>query len=226
MRRVLALLIALPLLSGCFGGDPTIALLLADGSDDQHTVDVEAFTERVESSCEECRVEVHDAGGDAAEQKSQARQALADDADVLVIWPVDPGADVVTDDEASTVSLVQLVPGSDRFVGMAEELPAGVAQQGSDLEAAREVITGKRKSMVYVPDLAISERAADVTVALMAEQPVADSELHEGVRSWLYEPTEVTLDNLTTVLVGGGVLTIDELCEGATARRCQALGLI
>ena len=72
-------LVVAPLLSGCAGDEPTVALLVADGSDrTSRAVDVEAFTDRVEATCDECRVTVYDAEGDAETQKSQARQAEAD----------------------------------------------------------------------------------------------------------------------------------------------------
>ena len=47
----------------------------------------------------------------------------------------------------------------------------------------------------------------------------------DGVESWLYQDQDVTIDTLTSVLVGQGVLTLDELCSGATHKRCARLGL-
>ncbi len=55
---------------------------------------------------------------------------------------------------------------------------------------------------------------------------MAGGEQVEGVQSWLYPAQKVTLDTLTTVLVGQGVLTLDELCEGTTAKRCEQIGLL
>lgn len=228
MRLLLSLVLAAPLLSGCLGdGSTTVALMLADGSSDMRTVDVEAFTERLEAVCDECTVELHDAGGDADEQESQAREVVAEEPEVVVLWPVDPEqAEGYDFGDAPVVSLVSLVPGSDRFVGMTEPLDPDVAGQGSELDAAREVVAGDRRSMVHVPALDISEQAADVAAGLVEGRPVPDGEEHEGVQSWLYETTEVTLANLTTVLVGEGVFTLEELCEGDTARRCTRLGLV
>jgi ABC-type xylose transport system substrate-binding protein len=227
IRHLIVPLLAAPLLSGCVGEDPTtVALLLADEPGGSATVDVEAFTERVEATCAECAVEVYDAGDDAEEQRSQARQALADEADVLVVWPVEPEeAEGISRGDTPMVSLVELVPGSDRFVGLADDATPSASGQGSDIQAAREVVLGERERMTHVPAQAMSEQAADVAVALLAGNPVADGVEHEGVTSWLYDTTDVRLGNLTTVLVGEGVLTMDDLCEGSTARRCEKLGL-
>ena len=47
----------------------------------------------------------------------------------------------------------------------------------------------------------------------------------DGVDSWLYKQQDVTIDVLTSVLVGQGVITLDELCSGSTEKRCARLGL-
>ena len=115
-----AALVVAPLLSGCVGDEPTVAVLMADGSDSSsRVVDVDRLTDRVESTCDECRVRVYDAEGDAATQKSQARQAEAASADVLVVVPVDPDdLDTLTAGDLPVISFGELVPGSDRFVGL------------------------------------------------------------------------------------------------------------
>lgn len=221
----LALTAVAALLSGCVGDEPTVALLVADGSDsDSRAVDVERFTDRVEATCDECRVSVYDAEGDAATQKSQARQAEATSADVVVVVPVDPDdLGTLTSSDLPVVSLGELVPASDRYVGLAGgTVPT---QRGSDLDAARDVVLGEAESMTYAPTQAMSERAADLAVAFLADTPVADGEVVDGVESWLYEDQEVTVDTLTSVLVGQGVLTLDQLCSGETEKRCTRLGL-
>ena len=220
-----ALVVLAPLLAGCDGDEPTIALLVADASDPtSRAVDVEQFTDRVEATCDECRVVVYDAEGDASTQKSQARQAEARNSDVVVVVPVDvDDLASLTDPDLPVVSLGELVPGSDRFVGL--EGSEVLTQEGSDLQAARDVLLGDEKSMTYVPTRAMSERAADVAVALIADTPVSDSQEVDGVESWLYEGQDVTIDELTSVLVGQGVVTLDELCSGSTEKRCTRLGL-
>lgn len=219
------LLVVAPALSACINDEPTIALLVADGTDpSSRAVDVERFTDRVEATCDECRVRVYDAEGDAETQKSQARQAEASSAGAAVVVPVDPdGLGTLTGGDLPVVSLGELVPGSERFVGL--ESGALPTQPGSDLEAAREVVRGEERSMAYVPTRQMSERAADLAVAFLAGEPVEGGVEVDGVESWLYPDSEVTVDTLTSVLVADGVLTLDELCSGDTSKRCARLGL-
>ena len=225
-----ALVVLAPLLAACDGDEPTIALLVADASDaTARAVDVERFTDRVEATCDECVVRVYDAEGDAGTQRSQVRQAEARSSDVVVVAPVDvDDLASLTWPEVPVVSLGELVPGSDRFVGLEDgSVPT---QAADDLQAARDVLLGDEESMTYVPTRAMSEQAADVAVALIAGTPPAeipgpDAQEVDGVDSWLYEAQEVTVDDLTSVLVGQGVLTLDELCSGETEKRCTKLGL-
>ncbi len=225
--RLLPVAMALlaPLLAACTGDDPTVALLVADRSDSSsRAVHVEAFTDRVEATCDACRVTVYDAEGDVETQKSQAREAEADAADVLVVVPVEAVelASMVSRD-VPVVSLGELVPGSDRFVGLAGgEVPV---QRGSDLEAAREVLMGEEPSMTYVPTRAMTEQAADVAVAFLAGTTPEGGEDVDGVDTWLYEDVRVTVDDLTSVLVADGAITLDDLCAGTTAGRCVRWGL-
>ncbi len=96
-------------------------------------------------------------------------------------------------------------------------------QDGSDLQAARNVVLGDEESMTYVPTRAMSEQAADVAVALLAGTPV-ERRRAGGRRGGLLAlgTQDVTIDGLTSVLVGQGVLTLDELCSGSTEKRCAA----
>src|SRR5918993_79006 len=47
----------------------------------------------------------------------------------------------------------------------------------------------------------------------------------DRVESWLYDDQEVTVDTLTSVLVAHGAVSLDDLCSGATEKRCARLGL-
>ena len=79
--------------------------------------------------------------------------------------------------------------------------------------------------MTYVPTRAMSEQAADLAVAYLADNPVEGGEDVDGIESWLYPAQDVTIDTLTSVLVAQGVLTLDELCDGSTEKDCARLGI-
>ncbi len=234
VSSLLAVVLGCGTLVGCSSEDPTVvAFLVSDGSRSfEPRVDVEAFRARVEATCTECSVRVYDAEGDAGTQASQADQALADSADVIVLDPVEAEeAEALVgggEDEVPVVAHTTLVPGADRFVGVAE--PLATDERGpsadTDLQAARQIVQGTRGSMLHVPATAMSEQAADVAVGILAEEEVEGAEDFEGVPSWLHPVTEVRLAVLTSVLVREGVVTLDELCSGSTARRCERLGFV
>lgn len=234
LAPLLATLLGCALLTGCVQENPTVvALLVSDGSQRlEPRVDVEAFEARVEATCEECAVRVYDAEGDAGTQAAQADQALEASADVIVLDPVEADeAEALVgggEDEVPVVAHTTLVPGADRFVGVAEPLARDDVgpPADSDLEAARQLVTGPRRSMLYVPATAMSEQAADVAVGILADEEVEGAEDFEGVPSWLHTATEVRLVDLTSVLVRDGAVTLEDLCSGATARRCEQLGFV
>lgn len=216
-------------LSGCSGVDPTvIAVLAADESAQvQQPLDVAGLEQRVEEVCDGCQVRVYDAGSDADAQAEQLGQALADSADIVILDPVDPELAESLTGQAGEVPVLAFgtpVPGADWFVGLAEQSPTAPGVD-SDLDAAREVILRERDSFVFVPAPAMSAKAADVAVGELAEEPVGESVDHEGVPSWLFEAEEVTVNDLTTVVVASGAMTLTELCSGDTAKRCTKLGL-
>lgn len=234
LTTLLVVVLGCSLLGGCSSEDPTVvALLVSDGSRElEPRVDVDAFEARVEATCKECAVRVYDAEGDAATQADQAAEALRDSADVIVLDPVDvEEAEALVgggEDEVPVVAHTTLVPGADWFVGLVEPLASsnGGPPADSDLEAARQVVAGQRRSMLHVPATAMSEQAADVAVGVLADEEPEGAEDFEGVPSWLHATAEVRLAGLTDVLVREGAFTLDELCDGSTARRCEQLGFV
>ena len=231
MRSVLlaCCLLITSVLSGCAAVDSTvIAVLAADGEAQvQQQLDVDGLEQRVEEICDGCTVTVFDAGSDADTQAEQFDRALVD-ADLVVLDPVDPELAeslVQRAGEVPVVAFGTLVPGADWFVGLAEPVtPAGGVD--SDLEAAREVILRDRDTFSYVPAAMMSAKVADVAVGQLADEPVGESVDHEGVPSWLFEEVEVTINDLTSVVVASGAMTLAELCTGGTATRCAKLGLV
>jgi ABC-type xylose transport system substrate-binding protein len=229
-RVLLACCLLVLSLSACTSLNPTvIAVLVADQSAElQQPLDLDALESRVEELCEGCAVKVYDAESDADTQSDQLDQALAASADVVILDAVDPELAeslVQRTGEVPVLAVGTLVPGSDLFVGLTEPVdpPEGA---DSDLEAAREVILRDRKSFTFVPAAQISTRAAEVAVGELVGKPVDGSVDTEGVPSWLFEPVEVNVQDLTSIVVAAGALTLEELCSGDTAERCGKLGLV
>ena len=231
MRSVLlvCVLFVTSALSGCSVVDTTvIAVLAADESTQvQQPLDLDRFEQRIEVICKGCTVEVYDAGSEAETQAMQFDQSL-DNADIIILDPVDPELAESLVQRAGDVPVIAygtLVPGADWFVGLADPAaPTGGVD--SDLEAAREVISRDRDEFTFVPAAAMSVKVADVAVGELAGEPVSEPSDHEGVPSWLFESVEVTVNNLTSVVVASGVMTLAELCAGDTAKRCAKLGLV
>jgi ABC-type xylose transport system substrate-binding protein len=226
MRYLIPLLLAVPLLAGCVGPDPSVVAVLSAGESPGSALDVAAFEERIAEVCDGCKVEVHDAGGDAEEQRRQFEAVLEEGVGGIVVEAVE--TDVAEEftllaEEVPLVSVGQLVPGSDWFVGLPEPVPTSDVEP--DLPAARALVAGDIDSYVHVPSLAISSDAATVVVHAMTRTDLEGSVEYEGVPSWLHEPVEVTRTNLTTVLVADGLVSLDEVCEGQ-ARACRRLGLV
>ncbi len=217
-------------LSGCSSVNVTVIAVLAADQSAQllQPLDLAALTERVEETCDGCSVKVYDAGSDATTQSEQFDQALVASADIVILDPVDPELAeslVQRADEVPVIALGTLVPGADWFVGLSAPVTT-TELAASDLEAAREVILRRRHAFTFVPATEMSVKAAEVAVGELVTEPVGESVDHEGVPSWLFEATEVTVNDLTTVVVASGALTLDQLCEGETAERCVRLGLV
>lgn len=236
MRSVLiaCCLLAASALTGCSVIETTVIAVLAadDSARAQQPLNVERLEERVGEICDGCSLEVYDAGGDAGTQADQFDEALVAGADLVVLAPVDPEQAeslVVRAAGVPVVAYGTLVPGADWFVGLAEPAAptTGVdSDADSDIAAAREVILKDRDSFTFVPARAMSAKAAEVVVGQLADKPVGDSTDHEGVPSWLFETVDVTVNELTSVVVADGAMTLADLCEGETAKRCSSLGLV
>ena len=66
----------------------------------------------------------------------------------------------------------------------------------------------------------------DVEASIAAARAMVEGGVDvDGVESWLYSDSEVTIDTLTSVLVAEGIVTLDDLCSGNTRKRCATLGL-
>lgn len=84
------------------GGGAKIALLLPENETPRYEyADAPDFQKAVEELCEDCSVLYSNAGGDAAQQQSQAEAALTQGADVLVVDPMDSKSAAAIAEKAS-----------------------------------------------------------------------------------------------------------------------------
>ena len=146
---------------------------------------------------------------------------------MVILDPVDPEQAESLVQRAGEVPVIAygtLVPGADWFVGVARRRRRDGVD--SDLEAAREVISQGSQDLRLRPGGGDERQGRRRRGRRLADEPVGDSVDHEGVPSWLFEAIEVTVNDLTSVVVASGAMTLAELCEGDTAKRCAKLGLI
>lgn len=100
-----------------------------------------------------------------------------------------------------------------------------IAGRGADLDALRRLILGTQAVTVYGDHAEEAGAAAGLAAALIHHDPVEDTTELEGVPALLLHSTPITLENLTTVIVGSGRYTTRRLCRGETTERCTELGI-
>jgi D-xylose transport system substrate-binding protein len=111
-----------------------------------------------------------------------------------------------------------------RAAGMRPVPP--VTGQDAELAAIQRIITGDQYMTVYKRIGQEARLAATIAVRLLrGEEPTADL-LVDGVPARLLTPVEVTRDDIVSVIVDGGVFTIDQICTPAYEQACQELGLL
>src|SRR4051812_45341727 len=72
------------------GGGKTVALLLPETKTARYdSKDRPAFTAKLKELCSDCKLLYYNADGDASKQQSQVEAAITQQADVLVLDPVD-----------------------------------------------------------------------------------------------------------------------------------------
>ncbi|GEN80731.1 substrate-binding domain-containing protein [Actinotalea fermentans] len=111
-----------------------------------------------------------------------------------------------------------------RAAGMDPAVP--VTGQDAELAAIQRVVAGDQLMTVYKRIGQQARLAAALAIRLLrGEQPTADL-LVEGVPTRLLTPVEVTQDSVRSVIIDGGVFTVDEICTTAYRQACQDLGLL
>ncbi len=111
-----------------------------------------------------------------------------------------------------------------RAAGMRPVPP--VTGQDAELAAIQRIISGDQLMTVYKRIGQEARLAASIAVRLLrGEEPTADL-LVDGVPSRLLMPVEVTRDDIRSVIIDGGVFTVDQICTPAYQQACRELGLL
>ncbi|WP_372595353.1 sugar ABC transporter substrate-binding protein [Actinotalea sp.] len=101
-----------------------------------------------------------------------------------------------------------------------------VTGQDADLAAVQRIISGDQTMTVYKAIEQQARTAAEIAVRLArGEQPAATAEV-EGVPAILLAPVAVTSGNVGSVLVDGGVYSVEEICVEPYRQACLDLDLI
>lgn len=108
--------------------------------------------------------------------------------------------------------------------GGLESVP--VTGHDAELAAIQRIVAGDQLMTVYKRIGQQARLAAAIAVRLArGEEPTADL-LVGGVPSRLLQPVEVTRENVRSVIIDGGVFTVDEICTPAYREACADLGLL
>ncbi|QIK82829.1 sugar ABC transporter substrate-binding protein [Sanguibacter sp. HDW7] len=107
----------------------------------------------------------------------------------------------------------------------ADPLPV-VTGQDAELSAVQRIVAGQQTMTVYKAIAQQARTAAEIAVLISrGDSPVAPSRV-DGVPAVLLTPTGVGRDAIASVLVGGGVLAVDDICTPTFALACTDAGLL
>lgn len=100
-----------------------------------------------------------------------------------------------------------------------------VTGQDAELAAIQRIIAGDQAMTVYKAIKPEAEDAAKAALALANGQKPQASGDKEGVPATLLEPVVVTKQNVKDTVVKDNFYTAQQICTGAFAQACSALGL-
>lgn len=100
-----------------------------------------------------------------------------------------------------------------------------ITGQDAQMSAVRRVITGQQGMTVYKQIRTMAQRAADLSIDVMAGDEPEGLVEHQGVPSVILEPAAVTRATVANTVVKDKVFVLNDLCEGPTAAACAELGL-
>lgn len=101
-----------------------------------------------------------------------------------------------------------------------------VTGQDAELAAVQRILTGDQLMTVYKRIEQEARLAATIAVRLLRGEEVVADLLVEGVPSRLLTPVVVTRSDIRSVIVEGGIYTVDQICTPVYQQACQELGLL
>lgn len=208
------------------------------------TTALDAVAEKKGSSAAARVLVVEGAAGDAnAEAQAESVSAVLAERGATVLatlrpesWDAETAADFVTENADRLDEVDAIIAGNDtQAAGVMAGLESlgikgpgwpYITGQDAELDAVRRVVRGQQGMTVHKQIARMAEEAAELSVDLMAgDAPGAELIDHRGVPSLILTPAAVTRATIADTVVRGGVWSIDQICEGATAAPCAALGL-
>jgi D-xylose transport system substrate-binding protein len=101
-----------------------------------------------------------------------------------------------------------------------------VTGQDAELAAVQRIVSGDQYMTVYKSINRQATTAADVALQVLSGQTPASDVSVQGVPASLLSPVAVTAANVKSVLVDGGVYTVDQICEPSYVQACKDAGLL
>ncbi|WP_370248979.1 substrate-binding domain-containing protein [Nocardioides sp.] len=113
----------------------------------------------------------------------------------------------------------------------ADALPP-ITGQDAEIAALQRIISGEQAMTIYKSIKLEAETAAEVAVALVkgedvpatTETGVTQTE-YEGLKSYIFDPVVVTVDNIADSVIADGFYSVDDICTADFAAACEAAGI-
>ncbi|WP_210767067.1 substrate-binding domain-containing protein [Flavimobilis rhizosphaerae] len=107
----------------------------------------------------------------------------------------------------------------------ADPLPV-VTGQDAELAAVQRIVAGQQTMTVYKAIAQQARTAAEIAVRIARGEPPVVPTRVDGVPAVLLTPTGVGRDDVANILVGGGVLAVDDICTPTFVQACTDAGLL
>jgi len=109
--------------------------------------------------------------------------------------------------------------------GVAPSALPPVTGQDAELAAIQRILAGEQAMTVYKPYPTEANGAAELAVALVNGEEPSDTTDFEGVKSYIYDPTVITKDNVADTVIKDGLYSAADICTSEYADACKAAGI-